>query len=142
MNSLDLYRAVIRQSEDRGDPVLKLSYPRKLRVPPGYFSPSFIIPAAIGSASFMKDQKPAENPTLASIFVIIQRLIEFKVPTYFADRNLCASLAATEPPEDMALSEIKWPFPAFMIMLPEQFALEYIGRKVHTMAAQIGRAHV
>lgn len=135
MNSLDLYRDAVRRMEDMEHPVLKLAYPRKTRIPPGFFSPKFLICPALGSACYMHDHKPEQNPTIATQFVVIQRLIEYGVPTYFAGENLCASLATTNPPEDMKLSEIKWAFPAILIELGEKFSLSYVGRKVLWMAA-------
>lgn len=132
--SLDYYRQIIRKVEEMGLPVLKTVYPRKLRVPPGYFSPVFLVPTALSAAQFMMTRKADENSTVATVFATIQRLVEFKVPTYFADETLCHSLAATEPPESLKFSDIRWPFPAMLMMLPERFSLSYAGRKIIWMA--------
>lgn len=134
-NALEYYRKAVKQLEESGDPAFSLCYPRKYRIPDGYLSPKLLVPAALSSALFMTRNDAASNPTLASIFVAIQRLVEFKVPTYFADETLCASLAATDPPEDMKLSEIKWPMPAVLFMLGDKFSMQYLGRKVVWVSA-------
>ncbi len=134
-NALDYYRSIVKQMEESGDPSFSLCYPKKFRIPDGYLSPKLLVPSALSSSLFMSTRDASTNPTLASIYVVIQRLVEFKVPTYFADEAICASLAATDPPENMQLSEIKWPMPAVLFMLGEKFSKQYLGRQVVWVAA-------
>lgn len=112
--------------------LLALSYPKSYRVPEGYSHPRLFSMTAYASASSMimsGDNLDADR-TMTACHISSSLLIRYQVPTFFVGAELCEALLETEAPEDLTFSEIHWPMPAMLFMLPKEFSLRYFGAHV------------
>lgn len=109
----------------------KLAYPKSYQVPEGYSHPRVYIGSAFAATlAINRDQMLVQqDPTMASCYATSCKLIRYQVPTYFVSHELCEALLETEAPEDLMLSEIMWPMPAMLFMLPLDFTMAYFGRE-------------
>ncbi len=59
-------------------------------------------------------------------FLCLQRLrVECGCPTYFLAPDIGEALLDTEPPADQPVEEIRWPYPAFRLILPKEWLTLY-----------------
>ncbi len=125
----DLYEKI------KGTAVDELAYPRKFSVPPGYASPKTMAATlAIESASsVLLDRSGRTDIPLTNSLSATIKLIEYKVPTYFVDENLCRAVDRTEPPSSVSMADIKWPMPAMMFVLPDRFLVEKFGVPIYNI---------
>jgi hypothetical protein len=88
-------------------------------VPDGWPSPA---PVSALMADYYLNERPAADfdgdDALRAAYVVASSLYRNRVPTYFVGRELLPSLLATDPPEDMAASDIPWPVPAALFVFP------------------------
>jgi hypothetical protein len=109
-------------------PIVALTYPKELRVPPDYADPRFLTINAHASAALMAEEPDAvANKTLATAYVLNTLLIRYQVPTFFVGGDLLAALAASDPPDDFLVSELKWPAKAMLLMLPSEMSKQATG---------------
>lgn len=108
-----------------------LIYPKSFLLPKGYTHPlRYALSAFSGAISAVRSPNFMTDKTQASIHVTSSLLIRYQVPTWFVGEELCEALMKTEPPQDLLLSEIQWPMPAMLFMLPLRFAVDYFGYEV------------
>lgn len=113
-----------------------LCVPKDYTRPQGYPTPElFMLSAYTGADVCARGVSPAQDVTSYSVHVTSSTLIRYQVPTYFVSQDLCEALLETEAPEDMLFSELKWPMPAMMFMLPEAFSERYFGNPVPFITA-------
>lgn len=98
---------------------LRLGYPRRYRVPDGWPSPAAVsvLMAGYYLGAIPRSTLDGDEAT-RSAFLVASELYRHKVPTYFVGKELLPALLDTDPPEDMAATEIPWPVPAAVFMLP------------------------
>lgn len=104
----------------------KAVYPRRIVPPGGFVNPKYFSATLWGE--FRTGFEPAAN-SLPHVSGIINAICQmaYRVPTYFVRNEFAQAVAQTELPEDFKFSEIKWPLPAMLFVLPTNFVREYFG---------------
>lgn len=112
-------------------PGWRLCYPRRYVPPMGYANPKY---ASAFISSQLKDALVTPDRKFGKVQVdcilASYKLVEYMVPTFFVGNDFISELVETEPPHDMLLGELQWPFPAMTFVLPEAFQSAYFGRPV------------
>lgn len=101
-------------------------YPKRILPPNGYLNPKYF---SITMYSSLRVWLETDMRMLPHITGFVNALIqmEYRVPTYFVRSEFAQAVAQTEPPEDFKFSEIHWPLPAMLFVLPTDFVLRYFG---------------
>ena len=104
----------------------KALYPKRITPPGGYLNPKYF---TVSLWSQLMVGYEAEMTMLPHITGLVNALahLEYRVPTYFVRSEFAQAVAQTEPPADFKLSEIKWPLPAMLFVLPTDFAIKQFG---------------
>jgi len=104
----------------------KAVYPRRIIPPNGYLNPKYF---AITLWSEIRVGFESEMNMLPHVTGLVNGLlqVQYQVPTYFVRSEFAQAVAQTEPPEDFKFSEINWPLPAMLFVLPTDFVLSYFG---------------
>lgn len=104
----------------------KAVYPKRIIPPNGYANPKYFA-ATIWSE--LRIGFESEMNMLPHITGVVNALLqlEYRVPTYFVRSEFAQAVAQTEPPEDFKFSEIQWPLPAMLFVLPTEFVRRYFG---------------
>jgi len=58
--------------------------------------------------------------------IITSQLVKYSVPTYFIDRDFLQAVYESDPP-DCRMSDINWPMPAMLFVMPLDFMQELTG---------------
>lgn len=122
-NLLDQF---LKDLPERQPLTYKAIYPKRIIPPNGYLNPKYF---AVTMWSEMRVWWESEMRMLPHITGFANCLLqmEYGVPTYFVRSEFAQAVAQTEPPDDFKFSEIKWPLPAMLFVLPTDFALKYFG---------------
>lgn len=108
-------------------PVLQLARPKDLRVPAGYVDPRYFITQCYATSLLMKTEPDAaSNKTLVTGYAVSNLLMRYQVPTFFVGGDLLCALAASDPPEDLLVSELSWPAKAMLLMLPTELSRQVV----------------
>lgn len=108
-----------------------LCYPKELTGPLGYGNPEDLeLCAFVGASVNDRRVDPRQDVTSYSVHATCSMLIRYQVPTYFVARELCEALLKTEAPDDLLFSDIKFPMPAMLFVLPYEFSQTYFGNYV------------
>lgn len=104
----------------------KAIYPKRIEPPQGFLNPKYF---AITLWSELKVGFEHEMTMLPHITGLVNALmqLEYQVPTYFVRSEFAQAVAQTEPPADFKFSEIRWPLPAMLFVLPTNFVLHHFG---------------
>lgn len=104
----------------------KAVYPRRILPPNGYLNPKYF---GITLWSELRVGFDAEMTMLPHITGFVNALLQLKyrVPTYFVRSEFAQAVAQTEPPADFKFSEIQWPLPAMLFVLPTDFVMRSFG---------------
>jgi len=104
----------------------KAIYPKRITPPGGFLNPKYF---SISLWSALRVWEETDMRMIPHITGYVNSLIqmEYRVPTYFVRSEFAQAVAQTEPPADFKFSEIKWPMPAMLFVLPTDFALRYFG---------------
>lgn len=114
------------QSKEPG--IYAASVPRRIVTPNGYVNPR--IYGSFLAATIFASRKPAaENFTsfASGTLVLASQMFKYGVPTYFLGEDFLRAVAATSPPEQTLIGDLKWPLPAMLFALPLAFSKEYTG---------------
>lgn len=106
--------------------VYKAIYPRHIVPPTGYTNPRFYGCTMWSQLMIGFEPDMTLLPHTTGIINCLAQII-YHVPTYFVRSEFAQAVAQTDPPEDFKLSEIKWPLPAMLFVLPTDFTLKYFG---------------
>lgn len=104
----------------------KAIYPRRINPPGGYLNPKYF---AVSLWSALEVGFEPEMNMLPHVTGLLNALLqlEYQVPTYFVRSEFAQAVAQTEPPADFKFSEIRWPMPAMLFVLPTSFVLKQFG---------------
>jgi len=107
----------------------KALYPKRIIPPNGYLNPKYF---SITLWSELRVWWESDMRMLPHITGFANCLLhmEYRVPTYFVRSEFAQAVAQTEPPEDFKFSEIQWPLPAMLFVLPTEFVMRYFGYMV------------
>lgn len=121
-----------------------LCYPKELTSPLGYGNPEDLeLCAFVGASVNARRVNPLSDVTSYSVHATCSLLIRYQVPTYFVSRELCEALLKTEAPEDMLFSDIQYPMPAMLFVLPWDFSQTYFGFPTpFVTVAQVPKEHL
>lgn len=102
----------------------RMTYPRQIIPPHGYRNPRDY--SALMLAHILVACKPeVRGATHATLTLNAYGLIQHGVPTYFVNRDFARAVAQTRIPDDMFLSDLKWPMENMLFVLPDDFCMEY-----------------
>jgi len=104
----------------------KALYPRRILPPNGYLNPKYFTVTLWSElcAGFKTEMQML--PHVTGVLNVL-RQVQYGVPTYFVRSELAQAVAQTEPPDDFKFSEINWPLPAMLFVLPTDFVLKHFG---------------
>lgn len=107
----------------------KAVYPRRIVPPNGYLNPKYFSATLFSEMRVWVDPQMRMLPHITGyVHCLLQ--MNYRVPTYFVRSEFAQAVAQTEPPEDFKFSEIKWPLPAMLFVLPTDFVMKYFGYMV------------
>lgn len=107
----------------------KAVYPRRIAPPHGFLNPKYFAATMFSQLSIWVDPRMRLLPHITGyVHCLLQ--MNYRVPTYFVRSEFAQAVAQTEPPEDFKFSEIKWPLPALLFVLPTDFVMKYFGYMV------------
>jgi hypothetical protein len=104
----------------------KAVYPKRILTPTGFMSPEYYALTLWSQILVGFDTELNMLPHLTGLVSGLMQL-EYRVPTYFVRSEFAQAVAQTEPPADFKLSEIRWPLPAMLFVLPTDFVLKTFG---------------
>ena len=121
--SLETFLTLVPERQPK---TFKAIYPKRITPPGGYLNPKYF---SITLWSELEVGFSAEMNRLPHVTGLINALlhVEYGVPTYFVRSEFAQAVAQTEPPADFKFSEIRWPMPAMLFVLPTDFVLKQFG---------------
>ena len=121
--SLETFLTLVPERQPK---TFKAIYPKRITPPGGYLNPKYF---SITLWSELEVGFSAEMNRLPHVTGLINALLhlEYGVPTYFVRSEFAQAVAQTEPPADFKFSEIRWPMPAMLFVLPTDFVLKQFG---------------
>jgi hypothetical protein len=111
--------------EEAGVGVWRTVYPRRYVPPAGYANPRWNSALLEVYMHFMDNPKP--NKVEIDCILCGWQIIKNLVPTFFVGQEFAESLVQTEPPENLTIRELQWPFEGMCFVLPEKFQMDYLG---------------
>jgi len=131
MGQYDLYIKGAQVLREKFPDLWKLAQPRHYVSPQGYANIKCVSTSLVGQMLMTVSKTQEEyDKVMITTTCIMWKLVEQGVPIFYIGQNLIEDLAQSEPPKDMALSELEWPHEAMIFMLPEQFQQQYFRRCV------------
>lgn len=142
-NQFETYKDFERMFEhvkDAEPDFLKLAMPKRWAAPGNYPNfGKFFVPSAYQNA-WLTTLGAMDNQTVTSGYSVFAKLVPYQVPVYYVAESLCEALSMTAPAEGMMLSDVKFPMPALVFMIPTAFSHKFFGRQVNYIAAATFRA--
>lgn len=102
------------------------TYPRRILPPNGYLNPKYFSVTLWNSLKIWSDTDMRMLPHI-TCFTNALIHIQHRVPTYFVRSEFAQVVAQTDLPVDFKLSELVWPLPAMLFVLPTEFVRRYFG---------------
>ena len=104
-------------------------FKRRIVPPNGYMNPKLLNAHTLYCLTLnsMIERVPAllnDGVTAANMYTAY-RMIDFDMPTFFISGELLKMLELTDPPEDMLLSDLKWPMDVMAFVLPTDYCQKY-----------------
>lgn len=117
--------------------LMRLTYPRRYRVPSGYRSSKRV---AQRMASVLDAAPVIEGPrgdvTTKMSLEVVRKLVEYQVPTYWLGREFLEASIRTDLP-NVDGSTLHWPLPAMLFMLPQNVLLNPKGASVNFLGVAL-----
>ena len=104
----------------------KATYPKRITPPGGYMNPKYFAVTLWSELRVWEETDMRMIPHITGYMNCLLQM-EYRVPTYFVRSEFAQAVAQTEPPADFKFSEIKWPMPAMLFVLPTDFVMHYFG---------------
>ena len=117
--------AAAKSIEDSNQREWKFVQPRRYAPPNGYPNPRHNSALLAVYMEFMKSLKP--NKVEVDAILSTWQILKHMVPTFFVGQEFAEALTQTEPPENLMIRDLKWPFDGMSFVLPYKFQLEYFG---------------
>lgn len=117
-------------------------HPRSYANQPGYFNPRLDSGFMAIYLEFMTAMRP--NKVEIDCILSTWKICENLVPTFYVAPEFSEALVMTQPPEDMVLGDLEWPFDGMVFSLHEEFQKKYFGAivpfvRVARIAAKLHR---
>jgi len=122
----DGLKAMTEMMERDSPLAFKAVYPRNIVPPGGYANPKHYSTLMLGHLLTVLNENMRQL-SHATGYMTSLLLVGHKVPTYFVSYEFCQAVANTDLPSDFQFSELKWPLPAQLFVLPDQFVKLYYG---------------
>lgn len=105
-----------------------LVYPRKYSTPKGYINTSLNSGLMAIHLEFMyaRQINKVEIDCILSTWSICKSL----VPTFFVGKEFAEALVCTEPPSNLVIRDLQWPFDGMVFVLHEDFVRKYFNAAV------------
>lgn len=103
---------------------LRITEPRRYHQPGGYFGLrhySRKLRTALATGTIAVGKKDKMAPPDLWDYATANILLKHNLPIYFVGRTLLTSLMKTEPPDNMLMTQLRFPMRALTFMLPEKF---------------------
>lgn len=107
--------------------VWRICRPRRYAPPHGYPNPDLNAAWLAHTIEVIK-RLPRINDVQRNCAIVASKVISASCPTVFVGHDFVEALTMTDPPEDMTLSDIQWPWDAVTFVLPEAFSKKHFGR--------------
>jgi len=134
------WKGICRGWEAQGDLLWREMYSRRIRPPDGYGSPkriafylSCVVQQRLLAARHNQHQPEYHGP----LYLAALQWMDALEPVHFVGEELARSLAATRLPSAMGLSEIKWPSPLMVFVLPNTFTQEELGTPNYVLSISL-----
>lgn len=114
---------IIESSKRRWPLAHKAAFPRNMEVPKGYVTPELFAAMMVAHLR-VATMGMKELPHITG-YSTTGLLIANRVPTYFIADEFAEAAANTILPGDFRFSELKWPMPAQLFVLSDEFCLNY-----------------
>ena len=108
----------------------KILMPKRFVPDNGYGNP--IVHSAVLASELMNApfHNRSNDDSYSQMLMLDYLLVDDEIQTYFVDAKLLEELSQTDPPDDILLSEIKWPHRTMTFALPLSFMVKYVGVEV------------
>jgi hypothetical protein len=106
----------------------KAAYPKNIAVPKGYMDPRLMAATMIRSIQLIREMGFSELAHKTGFGISIS-LMANRVPTYFVADEFAQAVANTDIPKDFKFAELKWPLPALIFVLSDNFRRAYFGNE-------------
>lgn len=103
--------------------------PRRYTPQQGYPRPEWIPSSCLAMCTAIHLQNTDRAQQAG--YIAFRHAYDYGMQQLYVKDELLEALARTDPPADMRIEEIEFPFPAFFLMFPEQFCQQYWHCKVH-----------
>ncbi len=101
-----------------------VAYPRRIVPPLGYANPRYFSINLAGTILCAQKSDLNMLPELTSQCVAYH-LVKYKIPTFFVAYDFLCAIAATDPPEELNLVDVKFPLNAMLFVLPDIFLSQF-----------------
>lgn len=108
--------------------IWKLVHPRKIATPQGYTKPT--INSALLSIHLDFMENPTPNKVEIDCILSAWQICKSLVPTIFVGKEFSEALVNTEPPENLVIRDLKWPYEGMVFALHDDFMWKYFRRAV------------
>lgn len=130
LSRMDMANYVANDLLERDQKLRCSTYPRRYQVPNGYVSPKKVAGRMASHLAFSSRMEASGDATSIMSLEVVKRLVEYKVPTYWVGRELLEALTRTNLP-NIHGSELNWPMPAMLFMLPKDVFFNPKGASVY-----------
>ena len=121
------FRKSVPQIKERYPELWKACCPRRYIPPHGYANPNKNA-SWIASVAILAQLEPNLNDVQKNVTIVGLKLAECSCPTVFVGQEFIEALTMTDPPEDMRLENLQWPWDAVTFVLPDAFVMKFFGR--------------
>lgn len=108
--------------------IWNLVCPRRIASPKGYIKTT--INSALMSIYLDFMFRPKPNKVEVDAILSTWKVCEALVPTIFVGREFAEALVNTEPPDNLVIRELKWPFDGMVFVVHDDFMWNYFRRAV------------
>lgn len=119
----DKLNAVIEIAAETDPDAWSQCYPRQIVPPSNYQNPRIYSANLWAHTRYWHDTRLSASPHVTENLVV-QHLIQEKVPTYFVSEDLAVAVNKTRLPDEFTLTSIQWPREALLFVLPTEFVLK------------------
>lgn len=107
----------------------RLLEPRRYTPQQGYARPEWIPASCLAMCTAIHLQNTDRAQQAG--YIAFRHALDFGMQQFYVKDELLEALARTDPPADLRLEEVEFPFPAFFLMFPDNFCQTYWHCKVH-----------
>lgn len=139
----------VDQIERHFPSIFQTASPRRYEIPPDYVNPKQMATLLYWSiwdrSDWTRDARDFLKPDEQSVAVdqeglnllVLAKLSNYAVPTYFVSGGVLQSLINTDLPRDLVMHELPWPMPAMLFAIPKGMLLTPTGHITLMVVAKL-----